>query len=65
MIKKDEADTNSVIDLMKINWLSSDDSDLVSLSISTVVRPSVFGDILRALDNQCIRSQVSAQRHLE
>ena len=44
MIRKYEADVKSLIDLMENNWLnelSSDESDLVSLSTGTVAPPAV------------------------
>ena len=51
MIRKDEADIKSLIDLMENNWLnplSPDESDLVNLSTGTVTPPAVVKD-LRAL----------------
>ena len=44
MIRKDEADIKSLIDLMENNWLNPlypDESDLVSLSTGTVASPAV------------------------
>ena len=53
MIRKDEADIKSLIDLMENNWLdplSPDESDLVSLSTGTVIQPAMVKDLLRAFD---------------
>ena len=53
MIRKDEADIKSLIDLMENNWLNPlypDESDLVSLSTGTVASPAVVKDLLRAFD---------------
>ena len=53
MIRKDEADIKSLIDLMENNWLnplSPDESYLVSLSTGTVTQPAVVKDLLRAFD---------------
>ena len=53
MIRKDEADIKSLIDLMENNWLnplSPDESDLVSLPTGTVTPPAVVKDLLRAVD---------------
>ena len=53
MIRKDEADVKSLIDMMENNWLnplSPDESDLVSLSISTTAPPALVMDLLRALE---------------
>ena len=52
-IRKDEADIESLIDLMENNWLnplSPDESDLVSLSNGTAAPPAVVKDPLRALE---------------
>ena len=53
MIRKDEADIKSLIDLMENNWLnllSPDESGLVSLSTGTVAPPAVVKDLLRAFE---------------
>ena len=46
MIRKDEADIKSLIDLMENNWrnpLSPDESYLVNMSTGTVTPPEVQG----------------------
>ena len=53
MIRKDEADIKSLIDLMENNWLnpiSPDESDIVSLSTGTVTPSAVVNALLRAFD---------------
>ena len=53
MIRTDEADIKSLIDLMENNWLnplSPDESDLVSLSTGTVTPPEMVKDLLRPFD---------------
>ena len=53
MIRKDEADIKSLIDLMENNWLtqlSPDESNLFSLFTGTVTPPAVVKDLLRAFD---------------
>ena len=53
MIRKDEADIKSLIDLMENNWLDPlypDESDLVSFSTGTVTPPAMVKDLLRAFD---------------
>lgn len=50
-IQKDEADVQSLIDVMENNWLnplSPDESDLVSLSTGFLAPPDVTRDLLRA-----------------
>ena len=53
MIRKDEADIKSLIDMMENNWLntlSPDESDLVSLSTGSVASSAMVKDLLRAFE---------------
>ena len=53
MIRKDEADIKSMIDMMENNWLNSlspGESDLVSLSTGSVTPPAMVKDLLRAFE---------------
>ena len=68
LIRKNEADINSLIDLMVNNWVnppSPDESDLVSMSTATMAPPDVVNDLLRAFDVRAEANQTFKRTTLD